>query len=510
MSRRLLVALALAGLLAPAAAPVPAAAAPGDHKTLVVRGRVTDPAGWPVAGVRVGASGTAGSSTRTGEDGRYTLAVPLGTALEVARHPFEMRVGVEARGWRFTDATGDARLVVAVEITVSKDGVGHAEVRSNSAAAARAVARALPLDGDGNALVEQNFVGVAGAPGHAADPALDQVERVELPGFPAGGGAATGRARPPEPAAPPPTSAAPEGAPRAGAAAPAAREVSSPPARPDSAAVVKRRARAEAGARRAAARAEKARADSVRRAEWIATRRMAREREEARRAAERIAAARADSARQAAWYEARAREDSARAARRARASARSGARAAAPPAARVSPASKPAPAPMAAPAPGDSSAGGSAARPRVGGPGGPRRVFPGQPPIDSLEADPRLTRPPILYPTPPATRPLPEDTATVCECRIYGTVEVSSDHPLAEPARVVVSLAGRPARRDTVDLFMGPPRAFDFPRVPCGVQRIELRPLGRARFAIRSADGTRPVACAGGSERHLRIVLEPR
>jgi hypothetical protein len=67
----------------------------------------------------------------------------------------------------------------------------------------------------------------------------------------------------------------------------------------------------------------------------------------------------------------------------------------------------------------------------------------------------------------------PQPVSKTCECRVKGTVEVRSEKPLSGTLRVVVSLADGPAFRDTVALFMGPPRPFDLGHVPCGKHRRE-------------------------------------
>ena len=90
-----------------------------------------------------------------------------------------------------------------------------------------------------------------------------------------------------------------------------------------------------------------------------------------------------------------------------------------------------------------------------------------------------------------------------------GTVEVSSDRPLRGALRVVVSLADVPALRDTVVLFMGPPRPFDLGRVPCGSHRLEVRPLSARRFTV-APPALDAFDCAAGRTQQFRVVLAPR
>jgi hypothetical protein len=138
-------------------------------------------------------------------------------------------------------------------------------------------------------------------------------------------------------------------------------------------------------------------------------------------------------------------------------------------------------------------------------------VHPGQKPIDEATADLRPTTPPVLYPQPPRTRPAPDVPGTLeCECRLYGTVEVFSERPLPEPTRFVVSLREHAALRDTVELFMGSPRSFDFRAVPCGATRLDVRSLSTRRFALTSREGQEPIPCERDGQHHLRLVLEPR
>jgi hypothetical protein len=108
----------------------------------------------------------------------------------------------------------------------------------------------------------------------------------------------------------------------------------------------------------------------------------------------------------------------------------------------------------------------------------------------------------------PETPPPPADAAE-CRCSVRGTVEVRSDEPLAGTLRVVVSLADIPAQRDTVELYMGPPRPFDLGSAPCGAHRLEVRPLSARRFAL-VPPGSGTFDCAAGRARQLRVVLVPR
>jgi hypothetical protein len=103
----------------------------------------------------------------------------------------------------------------------------------------------------------------------------------------------------------------------------------------------------------------------------------------------------------------------------------------------------------------------------------------------------------------------PRPVSMTCECRVKGTVEVRSEKPLSGALRVVVSLADLPALRDTVALFMGPPRPFDLGRVPCGSHRLEVRPLSARRFTV-APPALDAFDCAAGGSGQFRVVLVPR
>ena len=108
----------------------------------------------------------------------------------------------------------------------------------------------------------------------------------------------------------------------------------------------------------------------------------------------------------------------------------------------------------------------------------------------------------------PDTQP-PAPAGRPCQCRVRGTVEVNSDRPLRGALPVVVSVANAPAARDTVVLFMGPPRPFDLGFVPCGAHRLDVQPLSSRRFAIKTP-ALAVFDCLPGRTRPIRIVLEPR
>jgi hypothetical protein len=103
----------------------------------------------------------------------------------------------------------------------------------------------------------------------------------------------------------------------------------------------------------------------------------------------------------------------------------------------------------------------------------------------------------------------PAPAGRACECRVKGTVEVRSDQSLRGALRVIVSIAEMPARRDTVTLFMGPPRPFDLGLVPCGSRRLEVRPLSARPFQV-APPALDVFDCGAGRTRQFRVVLVPR
>lgn len=412
-SRVLLYALLLAlGAIVPEAHP----ASRDDRKTLVVRGRVSDREGWPIAGSKVTSSGSHKTTVNVDRNGAYVLLVPVGSLDDVAKRPFEVTVDVVRRGWTFSLPGGASRLGIGLSLEDAGGGVARGRVRSNEPSAATAVAEALVLDGNASALVEMNFIGIEGTAADTAALKLEATQEVTLTGV-SGGTAAV--------APPPPVSRTP-GVKAPAVAAPAT--VSSPPPTSTS----------------ASSPSPAAMAVPV----------------------------------------------------------------APPPAKTPAPASRPADPPPAAPrADTVASPPTAAARTTVS----TSRVHPGQKPIDQATTDIRLSSPPVVYPQPPRTRPAPNvPSDTTCTCRVYGTIEVFSEKRLPEPTRFDVRVIQIPAFRDTVELFMGSPRAFDFRTVPCGALDLDIRTIGSRRFTVTSRDGREPLHCERGAQRHMRIVLEPR
>jgi hypothetical protein len=102
----------------------------------------------------------------------------------------------------------------------------------------------------------------------------------------------------------------------------------------------------------------------------------------------------------------------------------------------------------------------------------------------------------------------PAASGDSCTCRIEGTVEVDSDRSLPERERVAVSLVTSAAIADTIELFMGSPRSFALPVVPCGPQRLKIVSLGTVRYEVISHEAVFP--CERGARYPIRVVLRPR
>jgi hypothetical protein len=457
-----------------------AGAAADDRKTLILRGRIVDADHWPVAGVRVTMSGDRRGGTQTDASGQYELQVAIGTPEDLARRPIELRVRPALKGWRIALAGGDAELGLSLRAVTGDDGVVRCEIRSNEPRVTSAIARVLTSDGEAMAVAPVGFFAEPGEPvGLATSVELSAVDRVALAGvspmMPApvkeSGPMKAAKEKPAKPqptakAEPTPTKIEPakteptktkpaktEDPARALAAA-----------RKQEQAVARATAKAEQRRRRDEAR-ERERLEKIARSEAAA-----REHEEQRR---RKTAERTTAERTAAEQKAAERTSKA---------------------ATLIAESQPAdPPPAVAP---------SAEDPPATADHSPRIV-----PVP--EGQPRARARPMLIRNPPVRDPVipPPDT---CGCRIEGTVEVRSERPLASRQRVAVSLAWYPALADTVELFMGSPRAFVIPDAPCGAERLKVTALGSQRFDVVSREAMAGFKCQPGERHQRHVVLVPR
>jgi hypothetical protein len=80
---------------------------------------------------------------------------------------------------------------------------------------------------------------------------------------------------------------------------------------------------------------------------------------------------------------------------------------------------------------------------------------------------------------------------------------------LERPERVVIRLEGTPAIADTVELYIGAPRAFRLERVPCGSRRVRVDRLDPSLPAARIVTGQvmRGFGCATGELVQPRLVI---
>jgi hypothetical protein len=179
----------LAALLAAALiVPVAHAARGNGAKTLMVRGRVTDSSGWPRAGAIVSVVERPQIAAVADDYGRYTLSIPVGSLVDLAREPMLLRIVVGDHGWHFTTPGGSPALAIDLRVTndpvTTNDQVTRFEVRSNEPLVAASIANGLVLDGDATALVDLNFVGREGAaPTPLPAIALKAREQVALTGI---------------------------------------------------------------------------------------------------------------------------------------------------------------------------------------------------------------------------------------------------------------------------------------------------------------------------------------
>ena len=224
-------------LLASALAAAALHATPSDPRVLVLRGRVTDSQGWPVERARVVVRGTRAPAVLTGVDGRYSLAVPLGAPLDLARRPLAIRVEAQRGGWEIALAGGQPGLGLDVRLVGAVEGGALCRVRANDAGVAEQVARALAAEGAASGFAEVTFVGIKGGGRRSQGLVLGATREVPLAGVPAPAAPVVSPPEPPRRAAtdaagraaarpaPPPPAANPPAAP-----APAASDASAPPA----------------------------------------------------------------------------------------------------------------------------------------------------------------------------------------------------------------------------------------------------------------------------------------
>jgi hypothetical protein len=488
--------LLLAAALA-AAAGVPAPAAGDDaSRTVLVRGRVTDAAGWPVRGVPVVAEGSAAEPSVTDGQGGYAIRLPLPAPARLAREPLRVRFVPRREGWSFARAGGRGPAGLEIDIVGPP---ARARVRAPDAAFAHAVARALA----GEATLVFADLDLRGAPGDGAAGPVEMTAQEEVP---VRGVRVPRRAEAPAPA----TSAAPE---RAPAPPPAKAQAESAPPAPAPATRAPD-ARAAGRARRDAERIAREQREQDRRAATAEEKQERRRREDSlrtagqmRRDAERPrawaavpeapatsgpapAGARTDSlaaaeraARAAALAATRRQEEERRAAERAHVEADLRARKARQDSAMTAWRAR-----------RDSS--NAAMRDRRAAEARAWRER-----QDSMAASRRASEARRSAVTAPAR-------GGDCACTIQGTIEARSERRIPEYLKVRVWVADRPAAADSVELFMGSPRPFAM-RVPCGTHRLELVVEPRLnRFAVGPPEAFADFRCGSERPSQWRLVLE--
>jgi hypothetical protein len=441
-----------ASLLLVPALPCAAPAAASRPATLLFRGMVSEPGGRPVRGARVGLEGQAASAVVTDAEGRYSLPCALPDVGAPASAPALLVLRASHKGWNLALPTGESALALELRVVRDADGQARLEIRSSDAALAGTVAAFARVPGEGTMTWRADFLRQLGAEDRSR-PKLAALEVVPLPrSEPADGSPQPApRSAPPADSTAPPPAVAPAPAAPSGRA-PASPAVAAPPPvpqprpeRPESLRLFPSAPEPGAAPPPAPETATKPPVPDG-----------PRPRVEAK--AKTVEGGRAPLARGPAGPP--AVPDTAVTVR---------------PGIRVW--VRPDTAASATTGPAADAGGARALRVALG------RALPD---------------------TEPSAAP-----GRPCECQVKGTVEVRSDRPLRDALRVVVSVANAPASRDTVVLFMGPPRPFDLGLVPCGAHRLDVQPLSSRRFAV-AAPALAVFDCRAGWSQQFRVVLEPR
>ena len=175
-AERVLRATALAGVTAWlfAAAFVPRSlAGMSDAHMLIVRGSVLAANGSPVGGAVVSSRGGYAVSATTDDRGRYTLSIPLGSALGLRRGAFALEVRAEHGGHRVPLSAGAPALGIDVSLL---PGGTTVRVKSNLQDATTALATAFAQDGASTAWVEADFGGSTKGGGSMELRVMDDVD----------------------------------------------------------------------------------------------------------------------------------------------------------------------------------------------------------------------------------------------------------------------------------------------------------------------------------------------
>jgi len=538
-------------------------AAPGDHKFVSLRGRVADASGLPVPDVRIECGGKSEATALTGPDGRFEMTIDLGSLKDLLLAPARLSLRARQVGHRVVLPGDQPSLEFELRAGAS-DGRPVLEARSNFGIIADALLDDLSPPGERIAVLQVRFVSSTGAEidsvaalpadRHSAVMAAESWITQPQPA------PAPGRGVAPPPAANRPPPAAPESRPAKSAPPNDSRAIATPRERPrtpapapvrgapasdlptrprwthaDSVRIQRENEQrfkiASAQAQRDsiwraqhfASQQRKALADSLRavrdaledslrrvrfglppRSKAVVSGPITRDSARAQaaidkknRAREKKQAAqeqaRIDAARRAlAKNEKKAQHDRRKLADR---QAREG---------------------IVAPLTGD---GGESPPPEAA----PASTHREPQSADAMRANDRVPSNPSpssgLHRVEPGARELREGEtdedvrarlgADTCSCTVRGTVEMEFHRLLSSPMKIEVSLAEVPAIRDTIELFMGSPRAFELRRVPCGRWSIALHPFSERPFGVTTPEEVAPFNCRERALRQVRIVIAP-
>jgi hypothetical protein len=430
-----------------------------ERSRLIVRGRVLDQAGAPIRGAWVVAKGSRRAASLVDTAGSYVLTVPGATALEMSRSPVRIRLQARCRSWKLSLTNGAPEL--GIEMRVVDDGTGPSQllVRSNDPVVAAQVANAAVLEASPLVILQVDFVGAPGV--QEEDEAVDLSASQRVSFFGAGGADTVVPLEVGTPAA--------QGIPSRGSTRSKA-TVAEKSRSPRTSGVGSGAGRPRDGATTPARAYDPALRDSIDRLRRLELERTAK------------AAERTEQADRSPMV-----DDSG-----------AGSQAPAPGVVR-----REQPRPIRGPDASRANAAAANPSPAAASPvSPPATVSPvSPPPTSSSTTDMSATRAPVRE-----TRA--DRKASACGCQVRGIVEIDSDRPLNETLPVVVFLEDEPAARDTVELFMGSPRAFQLKlAASCGMHRVRFETRSKQRYRLTSREPL--VDCTGGGTRGVRLVLAP-
>lgn len=450
----------------------PAVGSIHDHKTLTVEGRTCDPEGFPIEKVKVRVLGGRRASVVSDVNGEFSVRIPIGTPNDLRRGPLRIAIEAEKKGYRFAVPAGDMRLGLDLGLEVASGGLARCVARSNDERVAASAARIVAIEGDAVGVVEVNFLGVKGTPAPGSWPKLPNVAHAAL-SFPIEGpirGLPQGAGVPDLP-----TSSRSAWSILKGDAAKGADSTRDQSVKARAKALADTAASGVLGAARASAVGDSS-MERWRDARWQPS-----------QSAPAPAPVPTSTPTSASSPIPTGKDGRTPAPDAAEVIVPLTAAQIAAERAELDRTLPPASAPKASPAPA-----GASTRPVIT-------------PDPGLAGRGR-SRPLVISNPPPGARSKPD----TCECRVEGFVEVQAIVPIRGPQRIEVSYQWYPQLRDTVELFMGPPRPFQLPPAPCGPQRLRVRVLTDGRFDIASPEALAGFRCEGGRPHQPRLVLQTR